>query len=87
MKFAIASIVLLATVCVSNAQWPAAFGFGGAGGPGAAAGGPPASPGWLIGQGASINAVSLAVNGALAANSDAATLPPELQVRSLTLII
>lgn len=77
MKFATASMVLLATICVSSAQWPAAFG-GGFGGPGA--GGPPASPGWLIGQGASINAVSLAVNGALAANSDGSTLPPELQV-------
>lgn len=98
MKFATASIVLLATVCASSAEWPAGFGFGGWGAPGAgafggwgapgAAGAPgapgaagPAAPaGWLIGQGASINAVNLAVNGALASNADSATLPPELQV-------
>lgn len=71
MKLTICAIFVVAAVCVSNAQLPP-----GAGG----LGGPPASPGWLIGQGASINAVSLAVNGALASNADASTLPPELQV-------
>lgn len=71
MKSAFALIVLVAAINVSQAQW---------GAPGA--GGPPLSPGYLIGQGASINAVSLAVNGALATNADASTLPPELQVRS-----
>lgn len=35
--------------------------------------------GWAIGQQASVNAVSLAIDGALA-KSDPATLPPELQV-------
>lgn len=75
MKFTICAMFVVAVVCVSNAQL--APGVGGIGGP-------PASPGWLIGQGASINAVSLAVNGALAANSDGSTLPPELQVCNKT---
>lgn len=35
--------------------------------------------GWAIGQQASVNAVSLAIDGALA-KADPATLPPELQV-------
>lgn len=70
MKSAFALVLLVAAITVSQAQWPP--------GPG----GPPLSPGYLIGQGASINAVSLAVNGALATNADASTLPPELQVRS-----
>lgn len=35
--------------------------------------------GWAIGQQASVNAVSLAIDGALA-KTDPTTLPPELQV-------
>lgn len=69
MKSVFSFVLLVVIVAVSQAQLP----------PGA--GGPPLTPGWLIGQGASINAVSLAVNGALASNADASTLPPELQVQ------
>lgn len=38
--------------------------------------------GWAIGQQASVNAVSLAIDGALA-KADPATLPPELQVNEM----
>lgn len=74
MKFAICFVLLVAAMGVSRAQL-------------AGGGAPPVSPGWLIGQGASINAVSLAVNGALASNADASTLPPELQVIDLRPIL
>lgn len=73
MKLTIISgIVLIAFLATSNGQ------LGGI--PGLGFGGPPiASAGWFIGQEASKNAVSLAINGALA-KTDPATLPPELQV-------
>lgn len=49
---------------------------------GGAAGGPPIiSPGYLIGQEASKNAINFAINNALTTNADASTLTPEQQVR------
>lgn len=76
MKLLSSTLVLLAFILVCRGQEP-----------GTGVGGPPViSPGYLIGQEASKNAVNLAISNALATNSDASTLPPELQVKQSKII-
>lgn len=71
MKVLNSFLVLLAFVAIAKAQAPSSVG------------GPPIlSPGYLIGQEASKNAVNFAINNAIATNADPSTLSPEFQVKT-----